>query len=128
MLSKNVNSKKCALISYSSMKKNQKHSNDFLHQFAKFNDFIWLQLLFSQKHFKFCTPTLKTTTYVGWSSSLPIKNFISCAIYVIKTSKKILLTDYIPVSTYMVPEFSELIFGVSNQVLWGTYRVAIPHF
>ena len=31
-----------------------------LHQFAKFNDFIHLPLIFSQKTFKFCIPPLKT--------------------------------------------------------------------
>jgi hypothetical protein len=29
-------------------------------QFSKFNNFIWLQLIFSQKPFQFCFPLLKT--------------------------------------------------------------------
>ena len=29
-------------------------------KFAKFNDFIWLQLVFSQKYFQLCIPPLKT--------------------------------------------------------------------
>ena len=68
MLSKNV-----LLNSYYPMKKNQKDSDDFfenqifalfdtfhLHQFTKFNVFMWLQLFFSQKPFYFCIHPLKT--------------------------------------------------------------------
>ena len=31
-----------------------------LHQFSKFNNFIWLQLIFRQKPFHFCIPGLET--------------------------------------------------------------------
>ena len=64
MLSKNVNNKNMLLNSYSSIQKTESFGwfltkkIDFalfdtspLHQFAKFNDFIWLQLIFSQKPF-----------------------------------------------------------------------------
>ena len=66
ILSKNVNNKNVLINSYSTMKKrNQKDSEKFdveililalfdtspLHKFAKFNDFIWLQLIFNRKHF-----------------------------------------------------------------------------
>ena len=59
--------KKCALIFvFFNEKKIKKDLDDFWHrkltlkvkfwhQLAKFNDFIWPQLLFSQKLFKFCT-------------------------------------------------------------------------
>ena len=42
-----------------------------LHQFAKLNDFIWLQLIiFKQKPFLFCIPALKTPQ--------PVLPFLTC--------------------------------------------------
>ena len=73
--------KNMLLNSYPSMKKTQKDSDDFwstkltlkgqilalfdsspLHQFAKFNEFLWLQLIFSQKNFLILYPSLENST------------------------------------------------------------------
>jgi hypothetical protein len=80
MLSKKVNNKKCApRFIFFNEKKIRKIKMIFdvenwlwiskilalfdtspLHQFAKFNDFLWLELIFSQKPFWFSIPLLKT--------------------------------------------------------------------
>ena len=65
MLSKNANKKNVLLIGIFRWKKNEKDSNDFdfkgqivalfdtspLHQFSKFNDFLWVCWFFKQKYF-----------------------------------------------------------------------------
>ena len=53
LITKNV-----LLTSYSSMKKNQLATTPF----SKFGNFIWLQLIFSQKTFLILYPTLENST------------------------------------------------------------------
>ena len=60
MLSKNANNKKCApkfilldesFVRFLTLQILALFDTSTLHQFAKFNDFLWLQLIFSQKPF-----------------------------------------------------------------------------
>ena len=66
--------------------------SSLLHQFAKFNNFLWvLMLIFRQKYIQFCTPHLKTRQ--------PVLPYSICTMHIIRSD---LLSSFLFFSDWLL--------------------------